>query len=171
MSNLTRLEAVSSSLDTAINKVETLPNKGSATEDLNTELTTQEDLISQLSTILDSKASGGSSGGSVETVSGSIFRISKFDNVVSLAYKDGNGQVVFKVDGMNQDLLNFNNVAKNTTISIFATGESGITGTESESIYFDYCTLDDIIETRRYEGYSYYILKITVLEDGFDMSL
>jgi hypothetical protein len=38
----------------------------SGTEDLNTELTTQENLISQLSTILDSKASG-SGGGSVET--------------------------------------------------------------------------------------------------------
>ena len=38
----------------------------SGAEDLNTELTTQENLISQLSTILDSKASGGS-GGSLET--------------------------------------------------------------------------------------------------------
>jgi hypothetical protein len=39
----------------------------SGAEDLNTELTEQENLISQLSTILDSKASGGSGGGSVET--------------------------------------------------------------------------------------------------------
>lgn len=39
----------------------------SGSEDLDTELTTQESLISQLSTILDSKASGGSGGGSVET--------------------------------------------------------------------------------------------------------
>jgi hypothetical protein len=45
MSNLTRLQAVSSSLDTAINKVNTLP-EASAAEDLEAELTTQENLIS-----------------------------------------------------------------------------------------------------------------------------
>lgn len=39
----------------------------SGAEDLDTELTTQENLISQLSTILDSKASGGSGGATVET--------------------------------------------------------------------------------------------------------
>ena len=45
--------------------IETLRNKAipSGSEDLDTELTTQENLISQLSTILDSKASGGSGGG------------------------------------------------------------------------------------------------------------
>ena len=48
--------------------IETLRGKAipSGNEDLDTELTEQENLISQLSTILDSKASGGS-GGSVET--------------------------------------------------------------------------------------------------------
>lgn len=65
--NNTNLDALITRVNTAKNTAASLPNAGSATEDLNTELTTQEDLISQLSTILDSKASGGSSGGSVET--------------------------------------------------------------------------------------------------------
>lgn len=45
--------------------IETLRGKAipSGSEDLDTELTTQENLISQLSTILDSKASGGGSDG------------------------------------------------------------------------------------------------------------
>lgn len=49
--------------------IETLRGKAipSGSEDLDTELTAQENLISQLSTILDSKASGGSSEGNVET--------------------------------------------------------------------------------------------------------
>lgn len=49
--------------------IETLRGKAipSGSEDLDTELTTQENLISQLSSILDSKASGGSGGGNVET--------------------------------------------------------------------------------------------------------
>ena len=69
MSNKSQLQTNNTNLDDLITRVNTakntaasLPNAGSATEDLNTELTTQEDLISQLSTILDSKASGGSSG-------------------------------------------------------------------------------------------------------------
>ena len=41
----------------------------SGAEDLSTELTTQENLISQLSTILDSKASGGSGGSSCVSIS------------------------------------------------------------------------------------------------------
>lgn len=48
---------------TAYVKGEKITGTHSGTEDLNTELTTQENLISQLSTILDSKAAGGSGGG------------------------------------------------------------------------------------------------------------
>lgn len=48
--------ALNTELEEVINS---LPNAGTGSEDLETELTTQEELISTLSNILDSKASGG----------------------------------------------------------------------------------------------------------------
>ena len=66
----------------------------SGAEDLETELTQQESLISQLSSILDSKASGGSGGGSIETctvtVEGYNDKDSSSVSFMATAYKNGN---------------------------------------------------------------------------------
>lgn len=65
MSNKTQLQTNNAKLNDIIVLVDeakdiaaSLPEAGSGSEDLDIELTAQEDLISQLSTILDSKASG-----------------------------------------------------------------------------------------------------------------
>ena len=60
---------------------------GSSAEDLDTELDTQENLISQLSTILDSKASGGSGGGSIETCT------------ITISGMPGPGTMIYYIDG------------------------------------------------------------------------
>lgn len=66
----------------------------SGSEDLDTELTTQENLISQLSTILDSKGSGGSSGGGIPTCTVKI-TIDASDELMILVYMHvQNGKVV-----------------------------------------------------------------------------
>jgi hypothetical protein len=67
----------------------------SAAEDLNAELTTQEGLIQQLSTILDSKASGGGSGGEVDSTSTCTLAIRSDYSINGVFYKT--------VDGWNMD--------------------------------------------------------------------
>ena len=67
------LQTNNSSLEDILTQINNLPEAGGTAEDLDAELTTQEGLIEQLSTILDSKASGGGSGGSeVETCTISV---------------------------------------------------------------------------------------------------
>jgi len=58
----------------------------SGSENLDTELTEQESLISELSTILDSKASGGSGGGSIETCTVTISSNSSFNGIWIIFY-------------------------------------------------------------------------------------
>ena len=60
------LQTNNSSLEDILTQINNLPEAGSMAEDLDAELTTQEGLIQQLSTILDSKASGGGNG-NIET--------------------------------------------------------------------------------------------------------
>lgn len=72
MSQKTDLQSNNIDLQSILNTINNLPDAGSGgtnsgSEDLDTELTEQENLISQLSSILDSKASGGGAGGSIET--------------------------------------------------------------------------------------------------------
>ena len=62
----------------------------SGTEDLESELTTQESLISQLSTILDSKASGGS-GGTLETCNVTVAGNTNVLNIVVYLKNGDNG--------------------------------------------------------------------------------
>ena len=60
------LQTNNSSLEDILTQINNLPEAGSMAEDLDAELTTQEGLIQQLSTILDGKASGGGNG-NIET--------------------------------------------------------------------------------------------------------
>ena len=88
MSNKTQLQSNNTKYASLI---ETLRGKaaGGSSEDLDAELTAQENLIAQLSTILDSKASGGSSG-SVETYAGEINGYIITDVHGTLRYLDEN---------------------------------------------------------------------------------
>lgn len=62
----------------------------SGSEDLETELSTQENLISQLSSILDNKASGGTGGG-IETCTVSVYIEAPLDGTEVIHYINGSG--------------------------------------------------------------------------------
>lgn len=86
--NTTQLEAL-------LTKVNALPEAGVA-EDLDTELTAQENLISQLSTILDSKASGGSENGAC---------------TVNIVFENGLADLTWYQYANNEDEVVLNTVA------------------------------------------------------------
>lgn len=64
-------------------------------EDLDAELTTQESLISELSSILDSKVNGGSGGASIETCTLTLNIATSSAYNVQFTYADENGQCVY----------------------------------------------------------------------------
>lgn len=102
----------------------------SGAEDLNTELTEQENLISQLSTILDSKASGSSGGASIETCTVTIsFTPGDPTNVwiSGTQLVDGNISSFTFVDYVNAPQsftspLTISNIVKNTLLTISGYG-------------------------------------------------
>lgn len=130
MSNLTRLQAVSSSLDIAIDKVNTLPEAG-GTEDLEAELTTQDSLISQLGTILDNKASGGS-GGDIETCTVTLIGTGPATDMEFCYYNGVSLQKVLIPD-FRSDPVVLNDVPKNS-IAAFC-GSLGRLSGSTEIIY------------------------------------
>lgn len=121
MSNLTRLQAVSSSLDTAIDKASNLPE----VENLNSVVAEQQALITELSAVLDSKAAGGS-GASVETCMLTLKKQGRlFDGTVY--YTDGNlVKTVFTLSGSATSATI--TVAKNTIIFAIEGTSVDITG-------------------------------------------
>lgn len=70
-------------------------HQGGTTEDLDAELTTQESLITQLSSILDSKASGGSDKGNIETCT-LEFVNGVGINVVNYTTLDNDGNLIWE---------------------------------------------------------------------------
>lgn len=109
----------------------------SGAEDLNTELTEQENLISQLSTILDNKASGGSGGASVETCTVTIsFQYGDPRDVwiAGTQLVDGNIVPFTFVDHSDEPQsfsspLTITNIVKNTLITVIGSGSYAISST------------------------------------------
>lgn len=87
--NNTNLASYTDRVTALITKASSLPDagSGSGSEDLETELTTQENLISQLSTILDSKASGGSGSSEVNMDTCNIMFVSDYPSGTCVFYE------------------------------------------------------------------------------------
>lgn len=90
----------------------------SGSEDLNTELTTQENLISQLSTILDSKASGGGATSGFCT----LYVVSDYSTFSAVFYQGENGCVIDQADESNSSIRHPMVVACGSLVCIYQNG-------------------------------------------------
>lgn len=109
MSNKTQLQTNNTKYASLIETLRGKAVSGSA-EDLDTELTEQENLISQLSTILDSKASGGSGGG-VGTCT-IIINIDADAHLANLAYSFVENNTI------KSTFVNYSTALTNTSVTL-----------------------------------------------------